>query len=365
MIVSTFATYIVIICFFMGILRFFFALSVLLGHISIQYLISPIYAVQGFYIISGFYMSLILNEKYNTPNQNLLFYKKRLFRLLPTYWVIAIISLCIALLYYLKNESNILFFDFNNFPNRTSCFTYLYIIITNFIVWGQDLALFLGISPETGNPFLSASSFAEAYPMLRYMAIPVAWSVSSEFTFYLIAPYILRNRPKLAFSLFLLSCFSNFITNYYGLNDSNWRFRFFPSILMYFLAGYFAYILYKKIELFRITTKYKYICIFGLLAILTIILNLEIPYIIHSVSLIVLCTIAISYLFYSFKNNPNDRTIGEMSYPLYLIHPAIIGINELACINSKYFVCLGSIFSAYLCYKFFILRMEKIRNKIK
>ena len=349
----------------MGILRFFFALSVLLGHLQIQYPISPIYAVQGFYIISGFYMSLILNEKYDTPNQNFLFYKKRFLRLIPTYWLIAVLSIGIAILYYSKGDTNVLFFDFNNFPPNTTVFTYLYIFVTNIIVWGQDIALFLGISPETGNLFFSASSFSEEYPLLRYMAIPVAWSVSSEFTFYLIAPFILRNRIKIVLSLFLLSIISNIITNYYGLNDSNWRFRFFPSILMYFLAGYFAYLLYRKIEQHKLSTNYKYLCVLLLLSALTFILNLNIPYAIHSISLLAICSLIIPYLFYAYKKDVKDRTIGEMSYPLYLIHPAFIGINELTCINSKYFVLFGSIISAYCCYHFFILKIEKIRTNIK
>lgn len=349
----------------MGILRFFFALSVLLGHIQIHYPISPIYAVQGFYIISGFYMSLILNEKYDTSTKNMLFYKKRFFRLLPTYWLIAILSIVIAILFYYKGESNVLFFDFNKFPPNATIITYLYIFITNIIVWGQDLALFLGISHETGSIFLSASSFSEEYPMLRYMAIPVAWSVSSEFTFYLIAPFILRNRKKIVFILFLLSIISNIVTNSYGLNDSNWRFRFFPSILMYFLAGYYAYIIYKEIELHKLSTKFKYVCILFLLSTLTFVLQSNIPYVIHSLYLLIICTFTIPYLFYSYKKNTTDRTIGEMSYPLYLIHPAFIGINELTSINNNFFVLFGSIIAAYCCYHFFILKIEKIRNNIK
>ena len=349
----------------MGSLRIFFAMSVLLGHIQINYLISPIYAVQGFYIISGFYMSLILNEKYISSDNNLLFYKKRFMRLLPTYWLIAAFSIIIAVLFYYKGESNILFFDFHNFPDNAGLTTWIYIFITNIIVWGQDLALFMGISPETGNIFLSTSSFAEDYPMLRYMAIPVAWSVSSEFTFYLIAPYILRNRRKLVFSLFLLSAISNILTNFWGLNDSNWRFRFFPSILMYFLSGYYAYKLYSKISTHKPPTKYKYACIISSISALTIILHLNIPYAIHSISLLCICTTTIPYLFYSFKKDTNDRAFGEMSYPLYLIHPVFIGINELLGINSHCFVIIFSLVAAYCCYRFFIIRMEIIRSHIQ
>lgn len=37
-------------------------------------------------------------------------------RLLPLYWLLAGISLFIAIIYFYKNEHNILFFDFINFP---------------------------------------------------------------------------------------------------------------------------------------------------------------------------------------------------------------------------------------------------------
>ena len=349
----------------MGTLRLFFAFSVLLGHIQLDCLISPIYAVQGFYIISGFYMALILNEKYHSDKQNTLFYKKRLFRLLPTYWLIASISMFIAILYYIKGDSSILFFDFYNFPTDSSLLTYLYIITTNTIVWGQDLSLFLGISPISGNPFFSATSFAEQYPMLRYTAIPVAWSVSSELSFYLIAPFILRNRKKTVFVLFIISIFSNIITNHYGLNDSNWRFRFFPSILMYFLAGYYAYLIYKRIEKTNIQISNNYIILIISPFLLTLFLRTNLPYVIHSGILLVTCTLTIPFLFYFFKSNKHERTIGEISYPLYLVHPTLIGINELAHIDNKLFIILGSVLAAYTCYIFFIKKIEIRRNSIK
>ena len=255
----------------MGLLRLFFALSVLLGHISISLLPSPIYAVLGFYIISGFYMSLILNEKYTSTTTNITFYKKRFLRLLPTYWLLAIVHLVIALLFYYRQESNILFFDFNHFPPEKSITTQLFIIISNIIIWGQDLALFLGVSPDTGDAFFSVLSFAEEYPMSRYQLIPVAWSISTEFTFYIIAPFILRSRKKLVFLIFILSIISNIITNYYGLNNTNWRFRFFPSVLVFFLSGYYAYLIYTKIRIMKITMRYKHIVTIGTILLLSII----------------------------------------------------------------------------------------------
>ena len=348
----------------MGVIRLFLALSVLLGHIGINMLPSPMYAVQGFYIISGFYMSMILNEKYCTPNMNVVFYKKRLMKLLPTYWLIAIIALVIALIYRHRIENNILFFDFKTFPTFASIATYVYVIFSNIFIWGQDLALFLGISPETGNLFFSASSYSEEYPLIRYMLIPVAWSVSSEFTFYFIAPFILRKSPKVILLLFIMSILSNIITNYYGLNDSNWRFRFFPSILLYFLTGYYAYLIYSRYKYQYYLCKLKYYFLALYIIVMTVFLNCEVPYMLKTWFLLLISLVFIPYFFYSFRTSKYDRIIGEMSYPLYLIHPIFIGVNELMNINSNFFIIGASLIGAYCLYKFFIVYIEIVRNKI-
>ena len=348
----------------MGIIRLFFAFSVLLGHININVLPPPMYAVQGFYIVSGFYMSMILNEKYPTHDLNIVFYKKRLLKLLPTYWLISVAALFIALIYACRGESNILFFDFNNFPIVTSITTNVYLFFSNIFIWGQDLALFLGISPETGDMFFSVSSFAEEYPMLRYMLIPVSWSVSSEFTFYLIAPFILRKKQKIVFILFIISLMSNVVTNYYGLNDSNWRFRFFPSILLYFLTGYWVYLIYSKFKAKLNLYKLKYLFVFLYIVIVTLFIRLEIPYAIKTVFLLLMSLTFIPYIFNSFKTSKYDRIIGEMSYPLYLIHPLFIGLNELLNINNAFFVIFASLGGSYCIYIYFIKRIEIIRDKI-
>ena len=297
--------------------------------------IAPVYAVQGFYIVSGFYMSLILNEKYKTAQSNTIFYKKRFLRIMPTYWLLAIIALLIAIYYYHIEKSSVLFFEFERFPSFSSFFTYLYIIFSNIFVWGQDAALFLHISPETGNPQFSYFSFAEQYPMLRFMLIPGAWSISTEFSFYIIAPHILRNRIRIVHTLFVVSFLSNILTNYLGLNDSNWRFRFFPSTLIFFLTGYYAYLIYKYLIKRKLSSTYKYPVLIGFLIFINIVMKTDSSYIIHIITLLITGVLIIPFLFYSFKDYKADRNIGEISYPLYLIHPIFIGMNELAGINNN------------------------------
>lgn len=347
----------------MGILRLFFAFSVLLGHTQIDLLISPIYAVQGFYIISGFYMSFILNEKYSMPEQNITFFKKRFMRLLPTYWLVAAASLIIAISFYKRGESCIFFFDFLNYPDNASFSTRLYTIFTNLFIIGQDISLFLGITPDSGNLFFSTTAYAEYHPMARYALSPVSWSIASEFLFYIIAPFILRHKKTYIIILFVISLFSNYIVNAVGLNDSNWRFRFFPSELLFFLTGYISYLIYIKISKSGIKTSYKYISLSGIL-LLSIVLRSDYSYAFHTAFLLVSCAIFIPYLFYSFKFDTIDKYIGEISYPLYLIHPIFIGINTLMGVNSNLFIIICSVLASIMCFKYFIIPIEKYRNKI-
>ena len=348
----------------MGVLRLFFAFSVMLGHTQVDLLISPIYAVQGFYIISGFYMSFILNEKYSLPKQNVTFFKKRFMRLLPTYWLVAAISLIIAILLYKKGLTNIFFFDFLNYPDNASFLTYLYTIFTNIFVIGQDISLFLGISPDSGDLFFSTAAFAECHPMARYGLSGVSWSIASEFLFYIIAPFILRHKKPYIIILFVISLFSNYIVNAVGLNDSNWRFRFFPSELMFFLTGYISYLIYLRISKSGINTSYKYLFLSVILLLSIVVLRSDLSYAYHTAFLLVSCAISIPYLFYSFKFNTIDKYIGEMSYPLYLIHPVFIGINVLAGFNSSLFIITCSVLASFICYKYFIMPIEKYRSKI-
>lgn len=346
----------------MGTLRLFFALSVLLGHVGVIGGIDPMHAVQGFYVISGFYMSLILNEKYCTPDSNILFYKKRFLRLAPTYWLLAMICLILSIIYYMQGTTNVLLFDFKNFPTNASLATYAYLIVSNIIIWGQDLALFLAISPDTGDMMWTASTYAEQHPMIRYMLMPVSWSVSLEFTFYIIAPYILRNKTKWVHVLFIISLLSNVVTHYFNLNDANWRFRFFPSTLVFFLTGYYAYRLYSLLENHQYNKKYGCLAVLSVIVISLVFLNLNFPYIFRASFLLVETLLFIPYVFYSTKANRVDRYIGELSYPLYLIHPIFIGINELAGWGNNCFVIVGSLLGSILCYQLFIVRLERYRS---
>lgn len=227
------------------------------------------------------------------------------------------------------------------------------------------MAFFLSISAENGNMYFSELSFAEQYPLIRYVLVPVSWSVSTEISFYLIAPFILRKKYKLVFCIFIISIISNILTNHYGFNNSNWRCRFFPSTLTFFLTGYYTYLAYTKLRHLRISTNHKYPTLFLYIALITLCQHMDIPYAIHIYVLLLSSFISIPYLFYAFKKDVTDRNIGELSYPLYLIHPLFIGINEMSGLHCKTFVIMGSILGAYWCYKYWIVPIEKLRKRIR
>ena len=75
-------------------------------------------AVELFFIISGFYMSLILNEKYNTPDKILIFYKNRFLKLFPIYWTVLIFTITLFVVsYFLLEKGSTLEYIYSNIDN--------------------------------------------------------------------------------------------------------------------------------------------------------------------------------------------------------------------------------------------------------
>ena len=82
----------------MGLIRFFLAYSVVVGHFlyfPTFRLIGTDTAVEAFFIISGFYIAMILNGRYSSIKD---FWINRFLRLYPAYIVIAGTSLVITLI---------------------------------------------------------------------------------------------------------------------------------------------------------------------------------------------------------------------------------------------------------------------------
>ncbi len=360
----------------MGVVRLLLALSVVIAHsesILGIHLVGGKIAVQAFYIISGFYMSLILNEKYIGKNNSFrLFITNRFIRLFPIYWTVLLITvlLCIGA-WFLSNGQNIPKFD-NYLSVKTNILSFTYIIFSNIILYGQDVAMFLGITPANGNLFFT-SNFANTHPPLySFLFIPQAWTLGVELTFYLIAPFILRRGFKPIIVLIFLSFLLRlYIYNIIGFQNDPWSYRFFPTEVMFFLLGYISYRIYLKL---KNTQPPNFVGILTLIFLLLFTVSYTyiphirftyLPFSINEIFYFTFIVLSIPMLFNTFRNYKIDNTIGELSYPVYISHLTVIDVCRsipFLIFKSGWFMVSITIIVAYTLNKMVALPLEKFRQ---
>lgn len=311
----------------MGLLRLFLALSVIAGHAQTTVFgvngIGAWYAVNFFFIISGFYMAMVLNGQYKTVS-NYQFYKSRVLRLFPAYYVG--LALCFVVYY-----SSISYF----FGTLTPLSKILYVFQNAFIV-GQDISHVFCVENING---VCANSGALTIN-------PPAWSLAVELGFYLVAPFILRNKAKTfgfvlvgAVYLFSLS-FIDFPFSGAGLIAPSemhaFSYYFYPSSFAFFGGGALAYHLSKS------DAEPNYYYAVAALLILSF-AQTTMPFW-H----LLFFAMAIPVLFKYTANNKIDRLIGELSYPVYIVHfPLLIWLRDVLSLSSDDFgfLSLGSVVS--------------------
>jgi peptidoglycan/LPS O-acetylase OafA/YrhL len=304
----------------MGSVRLFLAFAVLASHAAaLDVDIMPgTVAVQAFFIISGFYMALILDEKYKgfAP---FVFYTNRLLRLFPTYLLILLLSFIALIAFdvgiFTRSEK------FHEVLTGSHLMTLSY-LWTNVAILGQDVLFLLGINPADYSFHwdLAGNASVRAW---WFTLVPQAWSLSMELYFYLLAPFILRLRIRWVGLLFLASLGLRVsIIVIGGPEYALFLRRFFPSELCLFLAGYFSYILYKRVR----GHQRQYFT--GLLAWATLLLVLilynqihesySLPLLAFSVVILMPCIFSLS------KDSRIDRFLGNISFPIYMVHFLVI-----------------------------------------
>lgn len=297
----------------MGILRLLLALSVVFGHSQTALspyveLPSAFVAVNVFFIISGFYMSMVLNTKYvGIPVRK--FYSGRALRLAPVYFI----GLLLMLLVSWK--------DIFGFFQSLTGISQAFFLTSNLFIAGQDLPYVLCFPTSNGDC---------AYPSAMTIN-PVSWSLALEVGFYLLAPYVVT-RPKRLYLFIFIGLFYQvairFLTSpaegVFGIfqrDFDQWRYFFYPSSFVFFGLGALAYLFSTgkiKIKLWQVITLIP----------LLFLSSTNIP----SWQLILIC-LAIPLLFKISKESKIDRFIGELSYPVYIFHFAIlIAIEKVVAI---------------------------------
>jgi len=287
----------------MGLLRLFLALSVIAGHAQTTIFgangIGAWYAVNFFFIISGFYMAMVLNGKYKDVS-NYQFYKSRVLRLFPAYYI----GLGLALLVSYAAVSGL-------FSSLTITSKIIYVFQNLFIV-GQDLSYLFCLETHSG---VCADS-------VGLTINPPAWSLAVELGFYLVAPFILKSQKKtflfvLAGAVYLgILNFIEFPISHLGALKpaESWAYTyyFYPSSFAFFGGGALAYHLSKNSD------EPNYFAAVGALIVLS--MSQTIMPFWH----LLFFSLAIPVLFKYTANNKVDRVIGELSYPVYILHFPIL-----------------------------------------
>jgi peptidoglycan/LPS O-acetylase OafA/YrhL len=140
--------------------------------------------VDIFFVISGYLMMKIMNEK----NQSIIiFYLSRLKRIIPTLTIVIILVCILSVFFFLENISN---------STLLSAFSSIF-FYSNFFFW-----------ITTQNYFAIKDS---------YLPLSHTWSLSLEFQFYLIVPFIfkfIKKFNRIAIPILLIIIFLSVLFSY-------------------------------------------------------------------------------------------------------------------------------------------------------
>jgi peptidoglycan/LPS O-acetylase OafA/YrhL len=322
----------------MGMIRLFLAISVVTWHLPLSPFkaMNAAVAVVCFFIISGFYMGLVINEHYaagSKPGWVFRFYAARFLRLYPAY---AVMLLVMVGWFWVTKSPNVFTMRLPiGLPQQIG------LAAMNILLLGQDAyeaanqAFVQHSVPRLlswTSDRLGPETFSESW-----MLVGQAWSLASEFTFYLIAPFVVRSPLRTTACFFASICVRTLMIGVLGFRSGIWGYWFFPGSCCLFFLGVLSYHGYRALNPQPvIAARIGAMCLVAFAVwsgwqILNhqIILASNAEGSIDGVNFwafYLLFTASTPFVFETSKNWRSDRTIGELSYPLYLVHGLVLGL---------------------------------------
>ena len=351
----------------MGSIRTLLALAVVFGHADIYLFTGGVLAVQLFYVISGYLMSLILLSKsYDSLHA---FYINRFLRLFPIYWVVAILTGFIYLV--ISTPSSQAFWSVYKSLGVDS----FWLILTNLVLFGQDLIMFTGV--ENGDFGLTSNFQNSEVFVWQGLLVPQAWTLGVELSFYLIAPFILRDKRRWILIL-IASLMLRIYFIYIGLGTEDpFTYRFFPLEIALFLLGAFSHQYIKPLyDSFGLSENKNLINLSTLFFIVIILVFhfIDINSLIKSLILIGLFILALPLLAKFQQGSEMDDWIGSFSYPIYICHWVVIDVIKflveqgfLAYGGAMFYltILITTLYFAYLLESIITKRIESLRAQYR
>lgn len=311
----------------MGTLRLALAIGVVLSHVGgsiLAYAFTPGDAsVQCFFVISGFLMAMIWSRQYAKAHDARLFYTNRALRIFVPYLIVLALALIVASVEY-ATAGRGTFAAWKAASSRLTAGDWVYLIATSVGIVGQDATLFLRMSPD-GLQWTSDFHFSSPR-VYQLMLVPQAWSLSLELMFYALVPLLVRRHWAVIAGVMLASlglrCWG-YVNEYDG---DPWSYRFFPFELALFLAGVLAYRLMERLN-GRAAGRLD--AAIGAAVVALVILFARYDdrsFDFFSPPRLVLyggLALGLPFLFRATSASRLDRAIGDLSYPVYLVHELV------------------------------------------
>lgn len=287
----------------MGAIRFLLAIAVVVAHLNVFVFpeipnqplllcgVSGTYAVMLFFVVSGFLMSFVLDEKYPPDRAGTLaFYRARFLRIYPLWWAMVVIIVYAVERRWLSHPAADL--------------------ISTITLIGPELR----------------TAFAD-YP-LQHSTFPgplgIGWSLAVEVLFYICAPFLLRANKVCAVLLVLLGAarYCVYLWHPYGGQWVRFNYEFFPTLLPFFLAGHFARLIWQRLPFpywiglftFAASLVEMYRSYGGAFDNLSFYMGVG------------MFALSMPPIFAMTKNSRLMKRLGDLTYPLYLTHLAIITV---------------------------------------
>jgi peptidoglycan/LPS O-acetylase OafA/YrhL len=188
----------------------------------------------------------------------------------------------------------------------------------NLFMLGTDWFWLFSFDPATSDFFYDAFRVSATNNGSSFLINPPVFSISIEIMFYLLAPFFVKSLKRSVLVLWIGIAYYVAVMVLGYVNRAS-VYHFFPSTLVYFASGAIMYQVYARKPM--ISTR-------GYAAVGTTVLAMAcLPLVVFPV-LLMAFALAVPFLFDTFRNSRVDRFIGELSYPVYLLHQVVIYFLE-------------------------------------
>jgi peptidoglycan/LPS O-acetylase OafA/YrhL len=266
--------------------------------------------VSIFFVISGFYITLVLNGKYGAWQP---FIAARLLRLFPAYLVSVLIAHLLV---------PIAFGDLPLWPR-------VYFLLSNIAMIGSELTAIIIRIPGGGFGFMPlGGSWSPETSTWHLLYNGPVWSLSVEMMFYALAPFVVRiDRGYLLRVALMIAASLGCHALLYaaGARHVPWDYNFFPPNLYVFMLGSLSFYLFATKKLQAIV-PFGSRTAAGMLAVLVVFTFVyrALPGRLSLAVYIALVVAFMPYVFEWLKASRIDRFIGDLSYPLYIMHFVVL-----------------------------------------